>query len=497
MKLYWTFPYLLLQFAFAATATAAASATAQQAPRSNYNIADFGAVGDGVTINTVAIQRAVDSCYRHGGGKIVVPAGNFVTGSVRLFSNMEVRLEAGSTLTGSPDNKDYLRQKDFGFDGMGAGSRTGILFARDAENIAITGEGAIDGQGDLFVYPDSLQAGTDFDRKYTRQGNEYGDPRFGRADGPVLWKGDYANRPGVMLIFSGCRHVRVNDIRLRQSPNWTMAFQDCQDIQVHGISIENDMSIPNSDGIDLYDSKNAVISDCRIHSGDDAIALIGSDNVVVDNCILHSRSSGVRIGYNVFNHRNSGDLLFDNIRIYDSNRGIGIFQRMDGEMSNIVFSNMIIQTRLHTGEWWGHGEPVHISAIPGPGSKTVGRIRNVRFSHLVAIAQTGIVLYGSSPGLLKDITFDDVDLTIDSGPLSGSYGGNIDLRPAGDLSLAIFRHAIPAVFAQSVDGLNIRHFHVHWGANLPSYFEKGAPAFPGCSGVSIEDWRFNYTNKPE
>jgi parallel beta-helix repeat protein len=497
MKLYWTFPYLLLQFAFAATATAAASATAQQAPRSDYNIADFGAVGDGVTINTVAIQRAVDSCYRHGGGKIVVPAGNFVTGSVRLFSNMEVRLEAGSTLTGSPDNKDYLRQKDFGFDGMGAGSRTGILFARDAENIAITGEGAIDGQGDLFVYPDSLQAGTDFDRKYTRQGNEYGDPRFGRADGPVLWKGDYANRPGVMLIFSGCRHVRVNDIRLRQSPNWTMAFQDCQDIQVHGISIENDMSIPNSDGIDLYDSKNAVISDCRIHSGDDAIALIGSDNVVVDNCILHSRSSGVRIGYNVFNHRNSGDLLFDNIRIYDSNRGIGIFQRMDGEMSNIVFSNMIIQTRLHTGEWWGHGEPVHISAIPGPGSKTVGRIRNVRFSHLVAIAQTGIVLYGSSPGLLKDITFDDVDLTIDSGPLSGSYGGNIDLRPAGDLSLAIFRHAIPAVFAQGVDGLNIRHFHVHWGANLPSYFEKGAPAFPGCSGVSIEDWRFNYTNKPE
>jgi parallel beta-helix repeat protein len=473
-------PFLVLGFSFAATA--------QQIPRSGYNINDFGAIGDGVTLNTLAIQRSVDSCNRHGGGTIIVPAGNFVTGSVRLFSNMEVRIEAGATLTGSSDNKDYPGQKDFGFDGMGAGSRTGIFFARDAENIAITGNGGIDGRGDLFVYPDSLQVGSDFDRKYTRQGSEYGDPKFGRADGPVLWKGDYANRPGVMVIFSACRHVRVENIRLRQSPNWTMAFQDCQDLKVHGISIENDMSIPNSDGIDLYDSKNAVISDCLINSGDDAIALIGSDNVVVDNCILHSRSSGIRIGYNVFNHHNSGNLLFENIRIYDSNRGIGIFQRMDGDMSNIVFSNVIIQTRLHTGEWWGHGEPVHISSIPGLGSKTTGRISNVRFSHLVATAQTGIILYGSSPGLLKNITFDDVDLTIDCGPLSESYGGNIDLRPADDLSHAIFRHAIPALFAYKVNGLDIRHFRVHWGADLPSYFEKGVPAFPGCTGVRIEDW---------
>jgi polygalacturonase len=448
------------------------AATAQQTPRSEFNILEFGAIGDGVTINTPAIQRAVDSCHHHGGGMIVIPAGNFVTGTVRLFSDMEVRLEAGAKLTGSADNKDYLRQKDVGFDGMGAGSRTGILCARDAENITIAGEGEIDGQGDLFVYPDSLQVGSDFDPKYTRQGAAYGDRKFGSADGPVLWKGDYANRPGVMVIFSACKHVRVADIRLRQSPNWTMAFQDCQNLEIQGVSIENDMAIPNSDGIDLYDSKNAIISNCIIHSGDDAIALIGSQNIAVASCILHSRSCGIRIGYNVFNTRNSGDLLFDNIRIYDSNRGIGIFQRMDGEMSNIAFSNISIQTRLHTGVWWGHGEPIHISAIPGLGSKTVGRIRNIRFSHLIAVAQTGIVLYGSSPGLLKDISFDDVDLTIDRGPLSDSYGGNIDLRPVNDLSLAIFRHSIPSLFASKVDGLEISNFHVHWGANLPAYFEK-------------------------
>ena len=260
------------------------------------------------------------------------------------------------------------------------------------------------------------------------------------------------------------------------------------DIRVHGISIDNDMSIPNSDGVDLYDSKNAVISDCVINSGDDAIALISSDNITVGNCVLHSRSSGIRIGYNVFNHHNSGNLLFDNIRIYDSNRGIGIFQRMDGDMTNMIFSNVIIQTRLHTGEWWGHGEPIHVSAIPGLGSKTVGKIGNIRFSHVVARAQTGIVLYGSADSRLKDITLEDIDLTIERGPLTDSYGGNIDLRPSNDLSLAIFRHDIPAVFAHGVDGLDIRHFRVHWGSNLPTWFQQEA-AFPGCTGVRVEDWR--------
>lgn len=462
---------------------------AQQPSRSDYVITDFGAVGDGTAHNTQAIQRAVDSCAHHGGGRIVVPAGRFVTGSIRLFSNMEVCLEAGATLMGSPDNNDYLHQKDFGFSGPGAGSRTGILFAVHAENIAITGSGVIDGSGDHFVYPDSLQRGTDFDPKYTRQGNAYGDPKFGRADGPFLWKGDYDNRPGVMVIFDACKRVRVENIRLKTSPNWTIAFQDCEDVRVRGISIDNDMSIPNSDGVDLYDSKNAVLSDCVINAGDDAIALISCNNITVGNCILHSRSSGIRIGYNVFNHRNSGDLLFNNLRIYDSNRGIGIFQRMDGDMSNMVFSNLLIQTRLHTGEWWGHGEPIHISVVPGLGSKTVGRITNVRFSHVVAKAQTGIVLYSSTPGLLKDVVFEDIDLTIDRGPLSDSYGGNIDLRPVNDLSTAIFRHSIPAVFAYRIDGLDIRHFHVHWGEGLPSYFGKGKPPFSECSSVTIEDWK--------
>ena len=125
------------------------------------------------------------------------------------------------------------------------------------------------------------------------------------------------------------------------------------------------MNIPNSDGIDLYDSKVIRISDCAIHAGDDAIAIVSSSNITVTNCILHSRSSGIRVGYNVFNNHNSGNLSFSNITIYDSNRGIGIYQRQKGNMENMIFSNIVINTRLHSGQWWGHGEPIHISSVPG------------------------------------------------------------------------------------------------------------------------------------
>jgi polygalacturonase len=369
----------------------------------SYNIINYGAKPDGKTSNTIAIQQAVNVCHRNGGGKIIIPAGNFVTGTVRLYSNMNLYLEPGSVLTGSEDNKDYLYQKDFGFSGPGAGIKTGILVAHNEQNISITGFGTINGNGTSSMFMDSLQHGEDFNAANTRQKQDYMNPKYGRQDGPVLWKGSYEERPGVMVIFSGCKNVKITNIKFEESPNWTAAFLNSADIKITGITIENNMNIPNSDGMDMYDSKNITISDCVIQAGDDAIAVISSSNMTVSNCILHSRSCGIRVGYNAFNNNNSGNLLFNNISIYDSNRGIGIFQRRQGNMENMIFSNIIISTRLHSGQWWGHGEPIHISAVPGLGSKESGTISNLRFSNITASSESGIVMYGSGKGLIRDI----------------------------------------------------------------------------------------------
>jgi polygalacturonase len=437
---------------------------------SAYTITSYGAVADGKTSNTTAIQKAINDCHKHGGGTIVIPSGNFVTGTVRLYSNMNFYFEPGAILTGSTENKEYLYQKDFGFSGPGAGVKTGILVAHHEQNISISGFGTIKGNGTSFMYMDSLQYGMDFALKYTRQKDDYMNPKYGREDGPVLWKGTYEERPGVMVIFSDCKNITVKDIRLEESPNWTIAFLNSEDIKINGISILNNMGIPNSDGIDMYDSKNIAISNCNIQAGDDAIAVVSSSNIAATNCILHSRSSGIRIGYNVFNHNNSENLLFNNITIYDSNRGIGIFQRQKGDMENMIFSNIIISTRLHSGQWWGHGEPIHISSVPGLGSAETGSIRHLRFSNIIASSQSGILIYASANNLIDDISFDNVTLSINQSPLAGGYGGNFDLRPTNDAALGIFKHSIPALYANHADNIIIMNMNVNWGNGLPDYF---------------------------
>jgi parallel beta-helix repeat protein len=450
--------------------TAQSQVTIENNRISVYNITNYGAVADGKMSNTAAIQKAIEDCHKHGGGTIVIPSGNFVTGTVRLYSNMNFYFEAGAVLTGSKENKEYLYQKNFGFSGPGAGIKTGILVAHDEQNISISGFGTIKGNGASFMYMDSLQYGMDFAQKYTRQKDDYMNPKYGRDDDPVLWKGTYEERPGVMVIFSDCKNITIKDIRLEESPNWTLAFLNSEDVKINGISILNNMNIPNSDGIDMYDSKNINISDCNIQAGDDAIAIVSSSNITATNCILHSRSCGIRIGYNVFNHNNSGNLLFNNINIYDSNRGIGIFQRQKGDMENMVFSNIIISTRLHCGQWWGHGEPIHISSVPGLGSTETGSIRHVRFSNIIASSESGILIYASANGLINDISFDNVDLSIKQSPLAKGYGGNIDLRPTNDVALGIFKHSIPALYADHADNLVIRNMNVYWGNGLPDYF---------------------------
>jgi polygalacturonase len=437
---------------------------------SQYNIIQYGALPDGKTNNTVAIQHAVNDCHQHGGGRIIVPTGVFVTGTIRLYSNMNLDLEPGAVLSGSTDNKDYLFQKDYGFTGLGAGDKTGILVAHNEENISITGAGIIDGNGEFSMFMDSLQNGMDFNLVNTRQGKDYMNPKYGRADGPVLWKGGYATRPGVMIIFSGCKNLHISNITIRRSPNWTIAFFNSSDIKVNGITIENNMNIPNSDGIDMYDSKNIMISDCMIQAGDDAIAVVSSSNITATNCVLHSRSCGIRVGYNVYNDNNSGDLLFNNIRIYDSNRGIGIFQRRGGNMTNMIFSNFIINTRLHTGQWWGHGEPIHISAVPGLGAEKTGSICGVRFTNIVASSESGILVYGSGKGSIGDIYFNNIDLNIKNSALEAGYGGNIDLRPTNNSALGIFSHSIPAIFATGIGKLTVSNVRVVWDQELPSYF---------------------------
>jgi polygalacturonase len=448
-------------------------------PEKSFKITEYGAKPDGRTLNTTAINKTLADCAKAGGGTVTIPAGSFRTGPIRIFGNTTLYLEAGAVLKGSEDLNDYIIN----------GKRYGLVSATKVDNIAITGRGTIDGSGVKFMNIGKTMAGSgnygDFDQKFTRQGKEYMDPKFGTEDGPVI---PY-ERPGRLVAFSQCKNVEIRDVTITDAPLWTVHLDRCRDAVVSGVRIDNPLVVPNNDGIHCTSCINVQISDCVISAGDDAIAItsigdprhnqiLGGDllgpgtteNITVTNCSLQSRSAALRVGYTGGDIKNCA---FSNIIIRESNRGLLVNVRDDGSVENVLFSNIIIQTRLHTGHWWGHGEPIQVSAIANaPEIKKLGQIKNVRFSNIIAESESGIVVWGRKDSIIKDLSFDNVKVKIKNGPLSESYGGNFDLRTSGDLAMAQFKHDIPAIYCTNVAGLKISGFETEWGEGLPEYFSN-------------------------
>lgn len=431
------------------------------------NILDHGAVGDGTTLNTAAFQKAVAACVKQGGGTILVPAGAYRTGPIRLQSNVSLQLEAGAILRGSEEIADYRVD--------GRRSRP-LVWAEDATNVTICGRGTIDGRGSTFMNLDETRTvARDFERRFTRQGENFMSPKFGTADGPVT----YRSRPNRLVAFYNCRHVMMRDVVVTDAPTWTINFADCEYVDVDGVKILNNPVIPNNDGIHVETCRNVHIANCELACGDDALCVTSvtsrrpgvCENVTVTNCTLASRSSGVRVGYGMNTIRNC---VFENLVIRDSNRGLGLFVRQQGSIENVLFNNIIIQTRLHTGHWWGQGEPIHLSVLRDRQSTaTLGRIRNVAFTNILAESESGVVIWAQEPGRIEDVTLDRVRLHVRKSPLDESYGGNIDLRPAFDPRWAIFRHDLAGLFCHGANGLTLRQIDLRWDDDLPEYYTHG------------------------
>jgi hypothetical protein len=454
-------------------------------------ITDYGAVGDAKTLNTAAINNTLAACAK-AGGTVTVPPGTFRTGPIRMYANTTLHLEAGAVLKGSSDLNDYIVN----------GKRFGLISAKDANNIAITGRGTIDGSGTAFMDMTRTRSGPerfgDFDPNFTRQGLEYMDPKFGTADGPVV---PY-DRPGRLVAFSLCRNVLIRDVTITDAPLWTVHLDRCGDVVVSGVRIANPLVVPNNDGIHCTSCTNVHISDCEISAGDDAIAVtsigdarhhqilggdpLGTDkteNVTVTNCTLQSCSTALRVGYTGGDIKNC---TFSNIVIRESNRGILVNVRDQASVENLLFSNITIQTRLHTGHWWGHAEPIQVSALANAADiKKLGQIKNVRFSNIIAESQSGIVVWGCKDSVIKDLTFDNVSVKMKNSPLNASYGGNFDLRTSGDFATALFKHDMPALYCTNVTGLKIIRFETEWEDGLPDFFNHSIWC-QSVSGVEID-----------
>ena len=454
-----------------------------------YNVKDFGAKGDNATINTKAIQKAIDKCAADGGGTILVPPGTYLSGTIRLLDNTTLHLEAGAVLKGSPNLADYT---DIGRTSEEERNNS-FIYAIGAENIAITGRGAIDGNHDAFFDWERVHPDCCFDPVYTRQGGNF-ENRF--PDGPSAFK--TSGRPDVLVTMIECRNILMTGITVQNAPNWSVHLACCDIANVVAVNFQNSLLVPNADAIDISNCKNVNISDCVIVAGDDGIAispcadgycLSETENINVSNCTITSRSAAIRIGWAAKAIRNC---TFQNLVIY-SNRGIGIFSKNDEIIENILFNNIIIHSHLHSG-WWGIGDPIHISQIPlGEWAglpqqlERYGEIRNIRFSNIEITAENSIVLYGYNGKSIKNIDFHNVRHYFKNSLLNDIRGGNFELRPAFDNKYSLFKHDIPAIYAKNVEGLTITDYTLDSDKGLPGYCTN-AIFCEDFSGLTIKNF---------
>jgi len=233
----------------------------------DYNIMDFGAKSDTSNICTKAIQEAIDACYTDGGGRVIIPAGNFKSGTIIFKDNVELHFENGAILWGSKNLYDYPGIKPKYVSLRTQGKTRQLIYAENASNIAISGLGEINGQGKSFK-------------------------RQHREDEGVL-------RPHL-IRFITCKNIRVQDISLKNSAAWMEHYLACEQIQIRGIKINNHCNY-NNDGIDLDGCRDVTVSDVLSDSDDDGITLKSTsprpcENITITNCIISSHCNAIKMG---------------------------------------------------------------------------------------------------------------------------------------------------------------------------------------------------------
>jgi polygalacturonase len=366
---------------FFAALTAAGAALAQRtdgaasAGRAVYNVTDFGAAGDGVRLDTQAIQKAIELCHQSGGGTVLLPPGRYLSGTIELKSNVALRLEMGATLLGSTNLADYPERRPAFRSYTDHYTDKSLLYAEKAENIAICGHGRLDGQGKAF-------------------------------------SGPYKVRPYMIRIIE-CRGVTVTGIHMVNSPMWVQHYLACENVMIRGIRVHSRVN-HNNDGIDIDCSDRVSISGCEISSGDDAIVLKSTAdrptrNVAISNCVLSTACNALKLG----TESNGGfsNIAISNCTIYDTRlAGIALEAVDGGALERVSVSNIVMD---------GVGAPVFLrlgnrarpyrEGGPKPGIST---FRDVIISDVQATrcGPVGCALSGIPNHFLEDVTLRNLRL---------------------------------------------------------------------------------------
>ena len=395
-----------------------------------FHVKDYGAVGDGQTLNTAAIQRTVDACAAVGGGRVVIGEGTYMSGTIVLRSNVDLHIEADGVLLGSPDCSDYPER-----DGvihvdsyrLPRHRNACFIFAEECCNVSLSGMGAIDCNGHHFV---------------KKKEGDWEGWEYDRLDLPT---------PPRVVFFTGCTNVRITDITMRNQPSgWSYWIHDCEEVTFDRCKILANVHYPNNDGIHVNSSRDVTISNCNIVCGDDCIIVRANnlslpenkvcERVTVTGCNLTSYANCIRIGW-------MGDgvirnCTFSNLVMTDSVNGIGIVLpgivpgaadcgREDTLAENLLFSNIVMDGI--------YAHPIKIT-LDGPENTRCEALRNIDFSGIRARGLEFPYLRGNTDHPIQNIRFSDCAF-----------------EKVSDEELPNYKQHGPALWERVVNGLLLQH----------------------------------------
>jgi polygalacturonase len=420
---------------------AAAAAPATQPGRASFNVLEFGATGDGQTNCTKAIQSTIDTAASTGGGTVLVPAGQYVTGTLWMRSNITLQLEPGATLLGS-QNKDDFPEWVSKWEGPSVKPRrAAIISGEDLENVAITGRGTIDGRGEMWWEMQRASRGVEVLR-------------------PLTYR----------LI--NCRNILVEGITVRRSPMWTISPLACDNVTISKLTIINPPDSPNTDGINPESCRNVHIDSCHVDVGDDCITIKSgketdgrrelwpSENITITNCTLLHGHGGV-----VFGSEMSGSIrnvTISNCVFVGTDRGLRFKSRRGrgGVVEDIRADNLVMDGVLCpivVNLFYAPGAPRDDRRItdqsPFPVDDTTPRFRRLRFSNITArnVKYAAAYIMGLPEMPVEDIVCENLSLLLDP---KNTQAGAGDMAPGSEKILR------GGFLAQRVKGLTLRNVDV-------------------------------------
>jgi polygalacturonase len=344
---------------------------------SKCDIRSFGAVAGDGKADTVAIQSAIDVCAGSGLA-VVIPAGRFDSAGLTLRSNLSLYLSAGAQLVMSTSFSDYAARPAI------EGHRA-LLLGDEVQNVEISGTGTIDGAaGPIYAAMDRIIAA---------------DPDDPAADERVRFG----------LMFNRCSNVRVRDVTIRDTPMFLVGVRQCENVVLDGFTLEAPIDSHNTDGLQIIDSADVRVTNCRISVGDDGITTKAQgvrpiERLLVNNCVIRSDDGAIKLGT-----QSRGDLrdsLFSNIAIVDSRYGIAAFMIRGGSYANNRFTNI----RIATGGRHRRGYPIYVDIDDrerGPDGR-MGTIEGLTFDNIDITTGGNLLIAGHPQSPIRDLTLSNI-----------------------------------------------------------------------------------------